>query len=163
MTCENVSYMVWGYFFFFPTNKRTRCFDMIIRFHASPLLFIASVNFEDKIMHKQSSVGESIQNWRFSMHILTTLIPIKQKWTITFLHTSFTDFKISIQKSIFFRGQFYIIWICSKIIFSKNFKVCKIPLICEFWCLLWIFFLLKSCPNFVGTFENLSERYEENF
>ena len=100
MTCENVSYMVWGYFFSL-TNKRTRCFDMIIRFHASPLLFIASVNFEEKIMHKQISVGESIQNWRFSMHILTTLTP-EQKWTITFLHTSFTDFKISIQKSIFF-------------------------------------------------------------
>ena len=57
------------------TNKRTRCFDMIIRFHASPLLFIAYVNFEDKIMHKQSFVGESIQNWIFSMQILTTLTP----------------------------------------------------------------------------------------
>ena len=147
MTCENVSYMVWGYFFFFPTNKRTRCFDMIIRFHASPLLFIASVNFEDKIMHKQSSVGESIQNWRFSMHILTTLIPIKQKLTITFLHTSFTDFKISIQKSIFFEVNFILFESVRKSFSPKTLRFVKYLLFVSFDAY-FEFFFIKKLPKF---------------
>ena len=150
------------------TNKRTRCFDMIIRFHASPLLFIAFLNFEDKIMHKQSSVGESIQDWRFSMHILTTLTPEQksQKWTITFLHTSFKDFK-SIKKVFFFFKTNYILYESVQKQFSpKTVRFVRYLLFVSFVAhfeALHLTFLLKRCPNFVGSFENLSERYEEKF